>query len=407
MRLALQRDCSLTIRSPATGITYEFRPNSKELDVTEPADIGYILAVHGASVQPKAPVAQGWALYQGEEPEVCMELLAGEVVLPRGKPVCVTLSQEIELVQRERWPRVVPTLTYECGMRRLLVTRDQGMGDMLMLSAALRALKRACPEMEITVATHGTWFGLLQGQEGIDRCVEMHDDMPDAPYDQHVNLVQYVELAESRFDKHRVDVFAEPLGLDMVEDRTVSLSLDEAEVAAARETLNGDGRPIVGVVYRGSTNVRSYPKDMIPALCEVLGQSAAVVLIDHHPWPDVPLPDGSVRLCGTCGPRELAAMIANMDCIVSPDTGIVHLAAAVGTPVVALTGSVPAKLRWSAYDDITVIDGAQQIGCGHCYDGPSCRPGDVGSESLTDWAPPCMRALSPEQVAETVAEVVG
>lgn len=406
MRLALQRDCSLTIRSPATGICYEFRPNIREVDVREQADIAYILAVHGASIQPANPVARGWALYQGEEPEVCVELLTGEVTLQRGKPACVSLAQEIELVQRERWPRVPPTLTYKCGMRRLLVTRDQGLGDMLMLSAALRALKRECPKLDITLSTHKAWFGILREQEGIDRCIEMHDDMPGAPYDQHVNLVQYVELAESRFDKHRVDIFGEPLGLDGVEDRTVNVRLGKDELATARETLNGVGRPVIGVVYRGSTNARSYPKDQIPVLCEVLGRDATVAFIDHQPQPGVSLPEGSVDLCGTCDPLELAAMIANMDCVVAPDTGIVHLAAAVGTPVVALTGSIPGDLRWSAYDDITVIDGAKQVGCTHCYDGPNCRPGDVGSESLTDWAPPCMRAMSPEQVAKAVAQVV-
>jgi ADP-heptose:LPS heptosyltransferase len=147
--------------------------------------------------------------------------------------------------------------------------------------------------------------------------------------------------------------------------------------------------------------------DAIPALCdELAARGMGVALIDYEPQPDVPLPDGAIRYCGVGDARELAAAMSAMDCIISPDTGLVHLAAAVGTPAVAISSGIPPELRWSAYPAVTVIDAAKAVDCDYCHDGASCRPAMIGSPSLTGWAPPCMRALSPAYLAEFVAEVV-
>lgn len=408
MRLVLQRKgARLTIRCPPTGNIYEFRENCRTIDVHDQGDIGYILGVHGASVQPEVPTADGWLLYSGDEPQHELDLLTGAVTLPRGVPIRVAIAQQIEAQEREHWPPVPPAATYGWGMRRLLVTRDMGLGDMLMLCSALRALKARCPDIEITLSTQTGWARLLADQPGIDRLTEMGYENAGGPYDQHMMLVQWVERAPSRFERHRTDVFAEPLGVDHVENKAVAVPLSAEERREGQQRLAGAKRPLVGVVYRGSTNARSYPKHMVPGLCgELDARGFGVALIDHHPWPDFPLPPDAVRLCGTEDARSLAAAVAAMDCVVSPDTGVVHLGAAVGTPVVAMASTIPPQLRWSAYENVTVIDGAQRIGCGYCHDAAHCRPGNVGSESLTDWGPPCLGCISPSELADKVGEVM-
>ena len=407
MQLALQRKGGATIRCPS-GQIYKFHSDrSLQHTVPAPEDASYILAAHGHEIEAVPPLAGGWVVYTGDKPEECVELLTGDVVVEQGQTTRVRLCQQLELERLKHWEPATPVQTYGEGMQRLLVTRDKGLGDMLMLGAALRELKRQCPDLEITLATSGGWMNLLRDQPGVDVLVPIGEATEYAPFDQSVDLVHYVEQADSRFERHRVDVFGEPLGLGDVPDKTVTVPLTKGEVSAARQNLNGAGSPLVGVVYRGSTNARSYPPDTIPALCEALvGRGMGVALLDHEPQPNVPLPGGAVSLCGRYEARELAATVAAMDCVVAPDTGLVHLAAAVGTPVVALASGIPAELRWSAYDNVTVIDAAGRVGCDHCHDGASCRPGGVGSESLTDWAPTCMRALPPEEIAETVAGVV-
>ncbi|KKM64127.1 hypothetical protein LCGC14_1504530 [marine sediment metagenome] len=408
MRLILQRKgASLTVRSPyATTRCYEWNPRVLEVEVCDAQDIGYLLAEHGQLLDTDPPITLGWAGHD-QDVSVTEELLSGEVTIPPGAPVQVTSAQEAELIKRRHWDPVPPTVTYEHGVRKLLVSRDMGMGDMLMLMPALRELKRQCPEIAITLSTHDAWHGMLEGQRGIHRIISMNGAYEYRPYDQHVNLVHWVEWAEGRYDRHRVDLFGSRLGLKSVPDKTVHIPLTRGERSAAKAAFAGLPRPIVGVALRGSTNARSYPLPMVLDFCQQLhahGMTAA--LIDGAQQDHLELPAGSIRMCGTHTPRELAASVSAMDCMVAPDTGLVHIAAAVGIPIVALATGIPAELRWSAYKDVRVVDLVAKYGCEPCFDGPGCRPDGIGSESLTEWAPPCCKSLPPAELLEIVAEVV-
>ncbi|HYA38390.1 MAG TPA: glycosyltransferase family 9 protein [Candidatus Methylomirabilis sp.] len=53
---------------------------------------------------------------------------------------------------------------------------------------------------------------------------------------------------------------------------------------------------------------------------------------------------GVTNLIGASTPKQLAALLEKCDCLVAPDTGPVHLAVAVGTPVVGLYAVAPPQL---------------------------------------------------------------
>jgi heptosyltransferase-2 len=55
-----------------------------------------------------------------------------------------------------------------------------------------------------------------------------------------------------------------------------------------------------------------------------------------------------VNWCGKSGLVETQALLANMTLLVGIDSGLLHLAAAVGTPVVGLYGAMPVS-RWGAW----------------------------------------------------------
>lgn len=94
---------------------------------------------------------------------------------------------------------------------------------------------------------------------------------------------------------------------------------------------------------------------------------------------------------------SLAALVAAAAAIVAPDTGIVHLAQALGTPSVALFGPVNPRL-WG-------YDGAQQrslvhrLPCSFC-DRHTCRRVARGEIS------PCLRAISPADVLHALEQVL-
>jgi lipopolysaccharide heptosyltransferase II len=116
---------------------------------------------------------------------------------------------------------------------------------------------------------------------------------------------------------------------------------------AARAWLGQAAGPIVGIHASGGRESKQWHLDRFAAVGRALaasrgativltGSAADRTLVENvaHQMPGVPVRSaaGAVDLVG------LAALLAELDVLVTGDTGPMHLAAAVGTPVVALFG---------------------------------------------------------------------
>ncbi len=76
--------------------------------------------------------------------------------------------------------------------------------------------------------------------------------------------------------------------------------------------------------------------------------------------------DGVVDLGGATDLAGLAALIAEADVLVTGNTGPVHIAAAVGTPVVELFPPTVPAVRWRPWQVPHVLLGDQEIACRDC-----------------------------------------
>ncbi|HET9103116.1 MAG TPA: glycosyltransferase family 9 protein [Solirubrobacteraceae bacterium] len=99
--------------------------------------------------------------------------------------------------------------------------------------------------------------------------------------------------------------------------------------------------------------------------------------------------DGVVSIAGEHSFPELLAVLARARCVVSVNTGLMHLAAAVGAPTIALNGPTSAA-RWGPVGERVVCVDSELPGCGFLnlgfeYDG-----------RRTD----CMSGIAVERVAE-------
>ncbi|MGZ6391773.1 MAG: glycosyltransferase family 9 protein, partial [Ktedonobacterales bacterium] len=100
-----------------------------------------------------------------------------------------------------------------------------------------------------------------------------------------------------------------------------------------------------------------------------------------------------VNLTGKTTIPELIALIAASDVVVSGDSGPMHIACAVGTPVVALHGPTDPGLSGPTAPDAIVLRRA--LWCSPCYDASAtaeCRFGN----------PVCMKGLAPGLVFAAV-----
>ena len=198
--------------------------------------------------------------------------------------------------------------------------------------------------------------------------------------------------------------FADSLGLP-VTPIEFGLLPSAQEQERAQGLLRGTPRPLLGVILGSSWPSRLYfpesiaqvvlslarPANGTPALFPVLlGSSAETGIAAEVMRLLGELP--ALDLAGRTTLRDLIAIFPQCAAAFGPDSGPMHIAAAVGCPVVSLWGSTAAERSapWGCADFAISSD----IRCHPCY----LRDCPIGRE--------CMRRIEPERVAATVRRAI-
>jgi ADP-heptose:LPS heptosyltransferase len=261
----------------------------------------------------------------------------------------------------------------------LLVLRGLGLGDLLTGVPALRALRRAYPEHRMVLATPAYLSGLLPFIGGIDELVDVSGPgpvpfeargshfSPDVAVNLHGSGPESI-VALRRIHPGRLLTHAHP-GVPAVEGppwrqdthevRRWCALLEWYGIAADPEDLAlGDPgpSPLEGgeaIVHPGASSLaRQWPPDRFARVAAELGRLGHRVVITggvgeialaRQVAALAGLPEQAV-LAGRTDLPELAALARHAALVVCGDTGMSHLATAVGTPSVILYGPVPPAL---------------------------------------------------------------
>ncbi len=149
---------------------------------------------------------------------------------------------------------------------------------------------------------------------------------------------------------------ARALGAPTVADNYVGLlQITPDERARAERWLQQQsalsGKPLVGINMGASVERRRWGVANFAKACDELAGDARFIVFGGAG--DKALVDELRALtiapflvaAGECSPRETAALMEHCATVITSDTGPMHLAMAVDTPVVALFGLVPSALR--------------------------------------------------------------
>jgi ADP-heptose:LPS heptosyltransferase len=210
---------------------------------------------------------------------------------------------------------------------QVVVARRGGLGDVLMCTPALRHLKQLNPSCRVVFFTRHR--ELLEGLPFID---EVHDH-PERP-PQGAIVMRYEFSVPSR--RHIAQLLGDCIGV-RVSDVRPSCVVQPDLVARYRREWAGLPRPILLINRHSSgwTPNMTWPEHYWDELLDRLSRRATVIQIgvgDGRPHPGV-----AVDLRGSSIP-ELVASLAAGDLHVGPVSGPTHMAAAVGTPTVAIFG---------------------------------------------------------------------
>jgi len=129
-----------------------------------------------------------------------------------------------------------------------------------------------------------------------------------------------------------------------------NLPIEEADHVWANEQLRHLARPFIAIHPHASKTERNWLSERY---AEVIQKSfGSIVLTGGNSLAERSLcqqlcaiaPDRTLDLCGKTSPKQLAALLGKVDVLVAPDTGAVHIARAMDTPVIGLYAVASPKL---------------------------------------------------------------
>ena len=322
-------------------------------------------------------------------------------------------------------------------LKKILVFSFSFIGDAVLSTAVIQPLRRHFPDAHITFLVGPRAFDLLATDPNIDAALVYDNRGEHAGWKGRLRLIKTLRL--EKFDlivnlrdsliarcisakhwgmlrgdsnRHAVTRYLEVLGKYGIDTTGAHphLQLTETEHSEARNFLIEAGTEseplLIGIHPGGNWGYKLWDTKNYAQVASTLAKKLnAAILLFAGPnerelqaqvaeMMEVPL-----ILVQTDNLRHLAALISACDVYIGNDTGPMHIAAAVGTPVVALFGSTN-PIRSGPYGDThTVVQSGINLGCNPCH--PGRRPGGCGAGSCE-----VIAGIRMEQVLEAVERYI-
>jgi heptosyltransferase-2 len=270
----------------------------------------------------------------------------------------------------------------------ILIVRMGGIGDLIMMTPSLRALKNKYPESKITLATRADHIDLMNNLPYIDKVISL-DDRYKESYDSFLDLRFKVESPEvggtlsSELYKtvNRIDMFSKLMGVYPLEDTKADIAVDFNEVSKIKNLLKYSKRvKWIGIQATCTSNLRTMPPEYVVQLAKQLAKFKRVKIVlfgKSESWhgrkSDVDLKaiksQKIINLIDQFNSiKEMVALISLMDAIIAPDSSAIHVAGALNVSCLALFGNMPPILRTKYYDSVKDIYPEGELKCIPCWD---------------------------------------
>lgn len=327
---------------------------------------------------------------------------------------------------RQQTKRNVLKLEYT-NIFKILFVEFWGIGDLIMASGALRALRSGFPRAEITLLSKKIAQDLFKNTNYIDKYIfydfpwtrftgkynflgwewlgliklikilreDGYDLTLDARGDFRNNIIMFLTGAKRRIGynftggeyfltdvvpsddtkQHRVDEWANLvryIGID-IKDMSPRLSISDEEDKWAEEFLIKKGIAkedlVIGIHPGARIKKRCWPLERFARVSEYARDrynAKVIIFIEPDGYGEnIPIAGNFIK--AKVPLRELISLITKMDLLICNDGGVMHIAAAVRIPVVAIFG--PTEPRWFfPYGEGHKIVIKEGFSCRPCYE---------------------------------------
>lgn len=312
-------------------------------------------------------------------------------------PNALTIRYNTRLYRSSWFTSTLNMLAAQPSSLNIAIVRFSALGDVVLMVPAVHALRRSFPEATLTWVTSPLAFSLLRDLEGVNFIVcdkprsladyrsfyrafrqRSFDVVLAMQANLRINLLYPALHAPLKigFDRtraregqwlfcnrripfansHLADsflAFAAELGADSSKIEW-NLPIAEADHAWAQAQLKHLPRPLIALHPCASKQERNwiferYAETMQKASSKwhagfVLTGGNSHVEKDFCARLATIAPAHCLNLCGQTTTKQLAALLAQADVLIAPDTGAVHLARAMNTPVIGLYAVVSPTL---------------------------------------------------------------
>lgn len=209
--------------------------------------------------------------------------------------------------------------------------------------------------------------------------------------------------------RSRLDVFASVAGVASKTYRWNITDLEAAEASGFIKATNPTGKPMVAIQPCSSDNRRNWPASSWQYLIDQLFAAGYMVLIFHSRYPAIRDFIGCKKLAGL--PISLvAAIIEKCSAAIMPDSGLYHLAHALGVPTLGIFAASPGRVVGRNYGGEIIEPSESQrktVGCpGVCWGRPAEGSCVSRRDAKDECACPAITAVDKELVVRRAFQML-
>lgn len=294
-----------------------------------------------------------------------------------------------------------------CIKRRL-----GGIGDVLMTTPLLKAIKRLLPHCHLIYATdikyaQGALADIILHNSYVDELVPFSEAaIHEYDYSVDITTTGLDREKSGSIPPNRIDMFADAVGVSVDADPVPIYEVKEDEREEATKEieekyLNGRDRnsiKIIAVQARSNDARRTWPLKHVEELNDLLAEDENNIILvfdwgktaDKWKQKDRIFPIKNLEL------PKVAALVEQSDLVVCPDSAMLHLAGALNKKIVSIFGPIPPESRINHYNNASAVK--LNLACSGCWYSPKCTRGSSSTKLE------CLNNLKPKTVFKAVKQ---
>lgn len=298
--------------------------------------------------------------------------------------------------------------------KSVIVFRNGGIGDLMFFFPAVAELKRKYKNSKVVVCCSNKYSDLFLGNDDFDKVIHLPLELEELlKYDYYIQLQGIIEDNKDAETRNAYDLHNERFYVQPDEDNMIpKLFPQKEEINKVEKYIEKDKKNIV-IAYAASVPIRSVNPDLYINLIQSLNKQYK----DKFNFIIVCTPsqeNEAKKILNICDNlttkiftgrehklRELIALVSLSNCVISPDSGLIHIGAAFKKPLIGIYGPFSSMLRMKYYRNAIGLDsktncimGRGEMNCCFQHGEGSCKIARKRAEIYS----PCMTLYNIEEL---------